>query len=408
MESQNNVTRSYQKKFDLKYGCNPNQVPASIHAVEGQELPFEVLNGTPGYINLLDAINAWQLVHELRQALNLPAAASFKHVSPAGAAVYVPLSDSEKEVYEVEGKNLSPIAVAYVRARNADAKSSFGDFAALSDTCDEETAELLKIEVSDGIIAPDYHPKALEILKAKKSGSFVVLKANVNFKPPAVEYREVYGVVFSQKRNDVIFTSEHLTNVVTEEKTFSEEAKRDLILASICLKFTQSNSVGYAVNGQMVGVGAGQQSRIDCTKLAGSKLDVWHLRFHPKVRELKFPAGTKRQARINARVSFIETSLGQAPSSQVTQLKQSLGLEENQSLNLVTDAEFREWRKSLKGVSLASDAFFPFRDNIDVASQWGVHYIAQAGGSVQDDEVKAAANEHKMTMAFTGVRLFHH
>lgn len=402
------MEKSYAKQFDLKYGCNPNQDSASIYGIADQPFPFEVLNGRPGYINLLDALNAWQLVRELRQSLDIPAATSFKHVSPAGAAVYVPLSEEEKEVYEVQGKELSPLAETYVRARNADPKSSFGDFVALSDVCDASTAELLKIEVSDGIIAPGYEPAALEILSQKKGGGFVVLKVDPDYHPPEVETREVFGVVFAQKRNNVLFSHAHLSKVVTKAASLSPEAQRDLILASICLKYTQSNSVGYAINGQMIGVGAGQQSRIDCTKLAGSKVDVWRLRFHPKVRGLKFPQGTKRQVRINARVSFIEASLGQAPPSQVEQLKQTLGLDASTDLDLVSPAEFAEWRAELTGVSLASDAFFPFRDNIDVASQWGVKYIAQPGGSVQDAEVIEAADGHGMAMAMTDARLFHH
>eukprot|EP00299_Pterocystis_sp_00344_P014729 c7313_g1_i1.p1 GENE.c7313_g1_i1~~c7313_g1_i1.p1 ORF type:complete len:421 (-),score=111.18 c7313_g1_i1:36-1298(-) len=402
------LLKTYTKKFDLKYGCNPSQSPSSIYSIEGAELPFQVLHGKPGYINLLDAVNAWQLVHELKQSLNLPAAASFKHVSPAGAGLGVPLTEEEQEVYEVTGRQLSDIATAYVRARNADPKSSFGDFVALSDKCDLSTAELLKIEVSDGIIAPAFDPEALEILIKKKSGSFVVLQANPNYQPPAIESREVFGVVFVQKRNDLLFTTQHLTNIKTKANTIPPEAQRDLVLASISLKFTQSNSVGYALNGQMIGVGAGQQSRIDCTKLAGSKVDVWRLRFHPKVRALAFPENTKRQDRINARVSFIETSLGQAPPSQVEQLRQTLALDANTPLPLITFDEFREWRAGLTGVSLSSDAFFPFRDNIDAASQWGVKFIAQPGGSVQDEAVTLAADQHGMAMAFTDVRLFHH
>jgi phosphoribosylaminoimidazolecarboxamide formyltransferase/IMP cyclohydrolase len=387
----------------LKYGCNPHQLPAGLCSVNGKKLPFEVLNGTPGYINLLDAVNAWQLVHELAQATGLPAAASFKHVSPAGAAIGLPLSDEEKIVYEVKDKELSEVAMAYVRARNADPMCSFGDFVAISHEVDVPTAMILKIEVSDGIIAPGFVPEALEILKAKKSGAFIVLKADPAFEPPTSEYRTAGGVGFIQKRNDVVFTKSHLEKVVTKASEFPDAAKLDLILASIALKYTQSNSVGYAKNGMMVGVGAGQQSRVDCVKLAGRKVTTWRLRFHPKVKGLPFKEGVKRQARVNARVRFIEGDMAE------TELAEwSKNFEDASAIAPLTDAEKSEFLAALDGVAISSDAFFPFRDSIDCCTKYGVKYVAQPGGSNADAEVIATCDLYGMTMAFTGLRLFHH
>merc|ERR1719240_1640799 len=299
-------TVQFQVERPLKYGCNPHQLPAGLCSIGGGKLPFQVIAGTPGYINLLDAINAWQLVHELAKATGLPAAASFKHVSPAGAAIGLPLSDEEREVYEVVGKDLSDVATAYVRARNADPMCSFGDFVAVSHEVDLETANILKIEVSDGIIAAGFKPEALEILKAKKGGKFIVLQADPNYEAPEMEYRTIYGMGFMQKRNDALFDEARLKNVVTKTNELPDKAKKDLILASIAIKFTQSNSVGYAKSGMMIGVGAGQQSRVDCVKLAGRKVSTWYLRFHPKVKGLAFKEATKRQDRVNARVRYIE------------------------------------------------------------------------------------------------------
>jgi phosphoribosylaminoimidazolecarboxamide formyltransferase/IMP cyclohydrolase len=387
----------------FRYGCNPHQAPATVLSLAGEALPFEVLNGKPGYINLLDAINAWQLVRELRTALNAPAAASFKHVSPAGAAVGdVPLSDLERRVFEVDAsEQLTPSAVAYIRARGADPMCSFGDFVALSDVVDEQTALILKKEVSDGIIAPGYDAAALAILSAKKSGAFIVLRANADFVPPAVEYREIGGLVLAQRRNDRQLTAADFVNRVSVNKELPDSAVRDLLVASIAIKYTQSNSVAYALNGQTIGVGAGQQSRVDCVKLAGRKVETFHLRQHPKVLALPFKASVKRQERINARVRYIEGDFT-AP-----ELAHWLENFEHEPEQLSVD-EKTEFLRTLRGVALSSDAFFPFRDNIDQASQRGVAYIAQTGGSVQDEPVTAAADEYGMVMVMTGVRLFHH
>jgi len=395
------TTRHYRHLFDLKYGCNPHQVPAAIHALPGERLPFRVLNGTPGYINLLDALNAWQLVRELRAALGLPAAASFKHVSPAGAAVAVPLPPALQRVYEVPAGDLTPQAVAYIRARGADPMCSFGDFAALSDPVDEATAQFLKTEVSDGLIAPGFTGGALEVLRQKKGGGYIVLEADPDYAPPEVEYKEVYGVVFSQRRNDVVLGPQHLERVVTREKRLPPEAVRDLVLAQIALKYTQSNSVGYALDGQMIGVGAGQQSRVDCVKLAGRKVETWFLRQHPKVLELPFARGVRRVQRTNARVRYIE---GDFTSAEHAAWRTAF----DRDPAPLEPAEKRAWMETLAGVSLASDAFFPFRDSIDQASLRGVRYLVQPGGSVADAEVIAACDEYGMAMAFSGVRLFHH
>eukprot|EP01038_Epipyxis_sp_PR26KG_P006685 gene6685-9169_t len=395
------VTRAYQPQVMLKYGCNPHQKPAAIYSSLNSRLPFSVVNGTPGYINLLDACNAWQLVFELKQALNLPAAASFKHCSPAGAAVGIPLSAAEEEAYEVKDvEGLSTTALAYIRARNADPMCSFGDFVAISHIVDLSTAKVLKTEVCDGIIAPGFEPEALEILKAKKKGGFIVLQADENFIPPTTEFREMFGVTFSQRRNDTIFTPQHLQKLACGS-TLSSDAIRDLVLASIAVKYTQSNSVGYAKNGQMVGVGAGQQSRVDCVKLAARKVSTWYLRQHPKVQSLPFKKSVKRQDRVNARVRYIE--------GDITSAEMPVWLD-NFEVNPepLHEVEKVEFMKTLNGVSISSDAFFPFRDSIDHASMVGVSYVAQPGGSIADDEVIGACKEYGMTMAFTDLRLFHH
>mmetsp|Transcript_8268 Transcript_8268/g.15577 ORF Transcript_8268/g.15577 Transcript_8268/m.15577 type:complete len:553 (-) Transcript_8268:1545-3203(-) len=399
------TTRVYKPEFPLKYGCNPHQKPAGISSILNSKLPFDVLNGVPGYINLLDAANAWQLVKELREATGLAAAASFKHVSPAGAAVAVPLSDVECAAYEITpeaAKELTPVALAYLRARNADPMCSFGDFAAVSDIVDAATAMILKKEVSDGIVAPGYTPEALEILKAKKGGNFIVLEAIKDFYPEEIEYREVYGMTFAQKRNDVIITKEHMANIATSKKEIvTDSVVRDMIVASICIKYTQSNSVGFAKDGMMVGVGAGQQSRVDCVKLAGRKVKTWYLRQHEKVLGLKFKAGVKRQDRVNARVRYIEGDF--TPEERIRWEDQFEDVPEP-----LTDAEKNDFMSKATGVTISSDAFFPFRDSIDHASKYGVSYIVQPGGSVQDVQVTSAAEEYGMAMCMTGVRLFHH
>jgi len=394
-------TVQFQVERPLKYGCNPQQLPAGLCSVGGGRLPFEVIAGTPGYINLLDAVNAWQLVHELAQATGKPAAASFKHVSPAGAAIGIPLSEEEMSVYEVKGKPLTDVAAAYVRARNADPMCSFGDFVAVSHRVDVATANILKIEVSDGIIAPGFEPEAEEILKAKKGGKFIVLKADDAFEPPEMEYRMCGGLGFMQKRNDVLIDASKLEKIVTKKNELTEQAKLDLILASITIKYTQSNSVGYARNGMMIGVGAGQQSRVDCVKLAGRKVSTWRLRFHPKVQGLKFKEGVKRQDRVNARVRYIE---GDMEGPEYEQWLTNFG---NEPAKL-DEQEKAEFVRALDDVSISSDAFFPFRDSIDHATKLGVKYVASPGGSVADDEVIAACDQYGMAMAFTGTRLFHH
>jgi phosphoribosylaminoimidazolecarboxamide formyltransferase/IMP cyclohydrolase len=395
------VTRVYKPQLTLKYGCNPHQAPSQILSLNNAPLPFDVLNGTPGYINLLDALNAYQLVKEVRDALGLPCATSFKHVSPAGAALGVPLTQDEALAYEIEDpSSLTPVALAYIRARNADPMCSFGDFVAISDVIDEQTALVLKKEVSDGIIAPGYEPKALEILASKKGGKFIVLQATDGYVPPPVEFREVYGATFQQGRNNAFLTNEHFSESVTSAQ-LTPEAQRDLLLASVCIKYTQSNSVGYARNGQMIGVGAGQQSRVDCVKLAGRKVAVWWLRQHPKVQGLKFKSTVKRQERVNARVRYIEGDFTDAErpiwEANFEEVPEPL-----------TDSEKTEFLATLDGVALSSDAFFPFRDSLDHASKYGVKFIAQPGGSVQDEGVKSCANEYGMAMTMTNVRLFHH
>jgi phosphoribosylaminoimidazolecarboxamide formyltransferase/IMP cyclohydrolase len=394
-------TVSFEVERPLKYGCNPHQLPAGLCAVGGGKLPFEVLSGVPGYINLLDAVNAWQLVHELAQATGMPAAASFKHCSPAGAAIGIALSDEETRVFEVKDKEVTSTAAAYVRARNADPMCSFGDFVAISHEVDMATAMILKIEVCDGIIAPGYNPEALEVLKAKKQGKFIVLKADSEFVPPEMEYRMCGGLGFMQKRNDAVFTESHLEKVVTKAKDLPKDAKLDMILASIAIKYTQSNSVGYAKNGMMIGVGAGQQSRVDCVKLAGRKVATWKLRFHPKVMGLAFKEGVKRQDRVNARVRFIEGDMDKVEREQWEKNFSSVP-------SPLTEEEKADFLKGLDGVTISSDAFFPFRDSIDHASRLGVKFVAQPGGSVADGEVIEACDAYGMSMAFTGLRLFHH
>jgi phosphoribosylaminoimidazolecarboxamide formyltransferase/IMP cyclohydrolase len=398
------VARIYQPEFPLKYGCNPQQKPAQILSRLGTKLPFEVLNGIPGYINLLDAANAWQLVLELKEATGLAAAASFKHVSPAGAAVAVALNDVECAAYEIKPEDaaaLTPTALAYLRARNADPMCSFGDFCAVSDMVDEDTALILKKEVSDGIVAPGYTEAALKILKAKKGGKFIILQGSLGYDAGEFEYREVYGMTFSQKRNTIVIGKEHMSNVVTAKNVLNDAATRDLIVASICIKYTQSNSVGFAKDGMMVGVGAGQQSRVDCVKLAGRKLSTWYLRQHPKVRALPFKDGIKRQDRVNARVRYIEGDF-------TAEERVRWEVQFNEVPAPLTEEEKNEFMKTSTNVAISSDAFFPFRDSIDHASKLGVTFVAQPGGSVQDPNVTEACDEYGMAMCFTGVRLFHH
>ena len=388
--------------MELKYGCNPHQTTAEANIIDSSNPPFEVLNGRPGYINLLDALNAWQLVDEVKKSLGIVAATSFKHVSPAGAAIGVPLTEELKACYGFAGEDLSPAASAYLRARGADPSSSFGDFIGLSDTVDLDTAKILSKVVSDGIIAPDYEPEALEILKAKKKGAFLVLKANVNFKAPEVERREIYGLQMVQSRSDTLITVEkHLASLVSKNKDLPESMKRDLVLGLITIKYTQSNSVGYVLDGQMIGIGAGQQSRVDCTKLAGRKVDNWFLRQNPKVLGLKFKEGVKRQDAINWRLRYVE---GDMTASELKSFNDVLAAPAPSF-----DAEERAaWLKTLSGLGFVSDAFIPFRDNIDHAARRGVKYIAHTGGSVRDDLVNEAADEYNMVMVQTGIRLFHH
>ncbi len=390
------------KELELKYGCNPNQKPSKIY-MENGELPIQVLNGKPGYINFLDALNGWQLVKELKEATGLPAATSFKHVSPAGAAVGLPLTEVEKKIYWVEDLGeLSPLASAYARARGADRMSSFGDFISLSDVCDADTARLVKREVSDGIIAPGYEPEALELLKGKKKGGYVVLQMDSNYKPAPVEHKQVFGVTFEQGRNELHIDRDFLGNVVTERKDIPDEAKIDLILSLITLKYTQSNSVCYVKGGQAIGIGAGQQSRIHCTRLAGNKADNWFLRQHPKVLALPFKENVRRADRDNA----IDVYIGEDSEDVLAD-----GAWEalfTKKPELFSREEKKEWLKGLSGVSLGSDAFFPFGDNIERAHRSGVEYIAQPGGSIRDDHVIETCNKYGIAMCFTGIRLFHH
>ena len=396
------INKTYLHQFELKYGSNPHQKPAAIYSLDGKNLPFSVLNGQPGYINLLDAINSWQLVAELDEVLNLPAATSFKHVSPAGAAVYIPLDETMCEIYGFQNQELTPLATAYIRARGADPLSSFGDFIALSRKVDLQTAQIIRKIVSDGIIAPGYDKDALRILKEKKDGKYIILSANSEFKASPLEFREVAGVVFSQLRNTIKINKDSLlTEVVSRNKTLTDAARRDLVLASITLKYTQSNSVAYALNGQMIGIGAGQQSRLECTKLAGRKTDVWFLRQHPKVRNLPFHEQVGSVERTNACILCIE---GGMTAPEIRAWKSFF----KGPAEILSVTEKKEWLTKLKGVSLSSDAFFPFRDNIDQAAKRGVDYIVQPGGSIRDKEVIAATNEYGMVMLFSGIRLFHH
>ena len=397
---------SKMKELQLKYGCNPNQKPSCIFMQDG-DLPIEVINGRPGYINFLDALNAWQLVKELKQATGLCAAASFKHVSPAGAAVGLPLSDTLKKIYfvdDIQGLDDSPIACAYARARGADRMSSYGDFVALSDTCDKTTALLLKREVSDGVIAPDFTDEAIEILKDKRKGTYNVIKIDPAYVPEPIERKQVFGVTFEQGRNEIRLDDPALfENVPTQNKTFTEEAKRDLMIALITLKYTQSNSVCYVKDGQAIGIGAGQQSRIHCTRLAGQKADIWWLRQHPKVLALPFKEGIRRADRDNT----IDVYISEDEHDDVLrdgQWQQFF----TQQPEVLTREEKQAWIAKNTGVALGSDAFFPFGDNIERAHKSGVAYIAQAGGSVRDDHVIMTCDKYGIAMAFTGVRLFHH
>ena len=392
------------KELALKYGCNPNQKPSRIYMEEG-ELPIEVINGRPGYINFLDAFNSWQLVRELKAATGLPAAASFKHVSPAGAAVGLPLDETLSKIYFVDDLKveLSPIACAYARARGADRMSSYGDFVALSDTCDEATALLIKREVSDGVIAPDYTPEAIEILKAKRKGTYNVIKIDPNYVPEPIERKQVFGITFEQGRNEVKLDDPALfENIPTKNKNFSDAAKRDLILALITLKYTQSNSVCYVKDGQAIGIGAGQQSRIHCTRLAGNKADIWWLRQHPKVMSLPFVDNIRRADRDNT----IDVYISEDHDDVLCEGTWQQFFKEKPEV--LTMEEKKEWIAKNTGVALGSDAFFPFGDNIERAHKSGVEYIAQAGGSVRDDHVIDTCDKYGIAMAFTGVRLFHH
>ena len=395
---------SYMKELALKYGCNPNQKPSRIYMEEG-ELPITVLSGRPGYINFLDALNSWQLVKELKAATGLPAAASFKHVSPAGAAVGLPLSETLKKIYFVDDVDfeLTPLASAYARARGADRMCSYGDFCALSDTCDKETALLIKREVSDGVIAPDYTPEALEILKAKRKGTYNVIKIDSNYVPAPIERKQVFGITFEQGRNEVKLDDPKLfENIPTKNKTFTANAKRDLIISLITLKYTQSNSVCYVADGQAIGIGAGQQSRIHCTRLAGNKADEWWLRQCPKVMNLPFKKDIRRADRDNTINIYISDEYEDVLQDGVWQ---QFFTEHPEPL---TREERKEWIAKNTGVALGSDAFFPFGDNIERAHKSGVEYIAQAGGSIRDDHVIDTCDKYNIAMAFTGVRLFHH
>lgn len=387
----------------LKYGCNPNQKPSRVFMEDGKDLPIEVLNGKPGYINLLDAFNGWQLVRELKKATGMCAATSFKHVSPAGAAIGKPLSEVEKKIYFVDDLGeLTPLASAYARARGADRMSSFGDFIALSDVCDVATALLIKREVSDGVIAPGYEPEALEILKEKKKGNYNVIKIDPEYKPNPIEHKEVFGVIFEQGRNELVIDDDFLGNIVTDNKEIPESAKIDLIISLITLKYTQSNSVCYAKGGQAIGIGAGQQSRIHCTRLAGSKADNWFLRQSPKVLELPFIDGIRRADRDNAIDLYIGEDymdvLADGEWEKIFKTKPEV----------FTREEKRAWLDKMQDVALGSDAFFPFGDNIERAHKSGVKYVAQPGGSIRDDNVIDTCNKYNMAMCFTGLRLFHH
>ena len=390
------------KEMELKYGCNPNQKPSKVFMNDGKDLPFEVLSGRPGYINLLDALNGWQLVKELKRATGLPAATSFKHVSPAGAAVGLELSDTLKKIYFVDDVKLTPLANAYARARGADRMSSFGDFIALSDECDKATALLIKKEVSDGVIAPGYSDEALEILKSKKNGNYNIIKIDENYTPEPIEHKQVYGVVFEQGRNELDINDDLLSEVVTKNKTLTPEQKRDLKIALITLKYTQSNSVCYVKDGQAIGIGAGQQSRIHCTRLAGNKADIWWLRQSPQVLGLQFVDGIRRADRDNTIDVYISDEhddvLKEGEWQKFFKVKPPVFTKEEQ----------RAWLDKNTDVALGSDAFFPFGDNIERARKSGVTVIAQPGGSIRDDNVIETCDKYNMVMSFTGIRLFHH
>ena len=391
------------KELELKYGCNPNQKPSRIYMNDDRELPIKVLSGRPGYINFLDAFNGWQLVSELKKATGLPAATSFKHVSPAGAAIGLPLSDTLKKIYFVDDLGeLSPMACAYARARGADRMSSYGDFVALSDTCDVSTAKMLQREVSDGIIAPDYTPEALEILKSKRKGTYNIIKIDPNYVPAEIERKQVFGVTFEQGRNNLKINKELLANIVTDNKNIPDDKKNDLLISLITLKYTQSNSVCYVKNGQAIGIGAGQQSRIHCTRLAGNKADIWWLRQAPQVLNLKFVDGIRRPDRDNAIDVYISDEymdvLADGAWQNIFKEKPSVFTKEEQ----------KEWLAKNTDVCLGSDAFFPFGDNIERAKKSGVSYIAEPGGSIRDDNVIDTCNKYNIAMAFTGIRLFHH
>mgnify|MGYP000816396060 FL=1 len=390
-------------ELELKYGCNPNQKPSRIYMEDGSELPIKVLNGRPGYINFLDAFNGWQLVSELKKATGLPAATSFKHVSPAGAAVGLPLSDTLAKIYWVDDLGeLSPLASAYARARGADRMSSFGDFISLSDVCDKDTALLIKREVSDGVIAPGYTPEALEILSQKKKGNYNVIQIDPDYVPAPLEHKEVFGVTFEQGRQELAIDDELISNLVTNNKELTEEAKRDMKISLIILKYTQSNSVCFVKDGQAIGVGAGQQSRVHCTRLAGQKADNWWLRQSPQVLNLPFKEGITRAERDNA----IDVYMGEEYMDVIGDGNWERSFTEKPAV--FTREEKRAWLDQMTDVALGSDAFFPFGDNIERANKSGVKYIAQPGGSVRDDNVIATCNKYQMAMAFTGIRLFHH
>lgn len=389
------------KEIALKYGCNPNQKPSRIYVEDG-ELPVTVLNGKPGYINFLDALNSWQLVKELKEATGLPSAASFKHVSPAGAAAGLPLSETDRKIYFVDEEELSPIACAYVRARGADRMSSYGDWAALSDVCDADTARLLKKEVSDGVIAPGFTEEALEILRQKKKGNYNVVQIDPDYVPEEIEHKQVFGITFEQGRNNIKIDESLLTNIISENKNLPESAKRDLMIALIALKYTQSNSVAYAKDGQCIGIGAGQQSRVHCVRLAGNKADNWWLRQNPKVLALPFKQGIRRADRDNTIDVYISDEYEDVLRD---------GTWENffeTKPEVLTKEEKMEWLSKMNGVSLASDAFFPFGDNIERAHKSGVEFIVEPGGSIRDDNVIDTCNRYNMTLVFNGVRLFHH
>nr|WP_241243100.1 phosphoribosylaminoimidazolecarboxamide formyltransferase [Paenibacillus whitsoniae] len=392
--------RTSMKHFHLRYGCNPHQAPSRIYSKQ-QELPIHILNGNPGYINLLDALNAWQLVKELRELFQIPSAASFKHVSPAGAAIGIPLSKELQQAYFVENLELTPLAAAYARARGADRMSSFGDWIALSDKVDIVTAKLIASEVSDGVIAPEFEPEALELLCKKRKGQYTIIQIDAHYVPDELECKDVFGITFEQKRNMYNINGSLLANLVTENKNIPDDARKDLLLALAVTKYTQSNSVVLAKEGQAIGIGAGQQSRIHCTRLAANKADIWYLRQHPKVFHLRFKDGLSRSEKDNVIDQYLNNSL--SPNEERYLLASLMEKPEK-----ISSDEKKDWLSRLTEVSLSSDAYFPFRDNIDRAERTGVTYLVQPGGSVRDDDVIRACNEYGMSMAFSGIRLFHH